>query len=42
MTLFGPIHHPLLDEIKALDADRLTPLDALMLVKQWQERLTQE
>jgi hypothetical protein len=28
-----------LDEIKALDPDRLTPLDALMLIKQWREKL---
>jgi DNA mismatch repair protein MutS len=42
LTLFGPVHHPLLDEIKELDPDRLTPLDALMLVKQWQERLAKE
>ncbi len=42
LTLFGPAHHPLLDEIKAIDLNRLAPLDALMLLKQWQERLTTE
>jgi DNA mismatch repair protein MutS len=42
LTLFGPVRHPLLDEIKGLDPDRLTPLDALMLVKEWRERLSQE
>jgi hypothetical protein len=31
-----------LDEIKAIDPDRLTPLDALMLVRQWRERLERE
>jgi DNA mismatch repair protein MutS len=39
LTLFGPARHPLLDEIKSLDPDRLTPLDALMLVREWRERL---
>jgi DNA mismatch repair protein MutS len=42
LTLFGPAHHPLLDEIKAVDPDRLSPLDALLLVKAWRERLSSE
>ena len=39
LTLFGPAEHPLLDEIKALDTNQLTPLQCLQIIQQWQERL---
>jgi DNA mismatch repair protein MutS len=39
LTLFGPAEHPLLDEIRGIDANRLTPLEALRLVSQWRESL---
>ncbi|MBW3598269.1 MAG: DNA mismatch repair protein MutS [Planctomycetes bacterium] len=42
LTLFGPVHHPLLDESRELDPNRLTPLEALTLIKDWRERLTEE
>jgi DNA mismatch repair protein MutS len=42
LSLFGPAHHPLLDEIKEIETDRLTPLDALLLLRQWKDRLAKE
>ncbi len=39
LTLFGPADHPLLDDIRQLDPNQLTPLDALGLVHKWQEQL---
>jgi DNA mismatch repair protein MutS len=42
LTLFGPAEHPLLDEIRAVDANHLTPLEALRLVSQWQESLREK
>ena len=42
LTLFGPADHPLLDEVRRVDLDQTTPLDALQLIKQWQESLAGE
>jgi len=42
MTLFGPADHPLLDEIRKLDLDATTPLDALGIIQQWQQMLAAE
>ncbi len=42
LTLFGPAEHPLLDGIRELDLDRLTPLEALSRIGQWQESLAAE
>jgi DNA mismatch repair protein MutS len=39
LTLFAPPEHPLLDAIRETDVDRLTPLEALQLLHQWQARL---
>jgi DNA mismatch repair protein MutS len=39
LTLFGPTDHPLLDEIRQLDVNQLTPLDALSLIHKWQGQL---
>lgn len=39
LTLFGPADHPLLDDIRQLDPNQLTPLDALGLIHKWQEQL---
>ncbi len=39
MTLFGPAHHPLVDKIKALDANQMTPIKALQTLHQWQVEL---
>ena len=42
MTLFGPAHHPLVDKIKALDANQLTPINALQMLHDWQSELVDE
>ena len=41
MTLFGPVNHPLVDKIKALDANQLTPINALQMLHQWQTELVE-
>ena len=40
LSLFGFEQHPLLDEVRASDLDNLTPLEALKLIGQWQQQLT--
>jgi DNA mismatch repair protein MutS len=42
LTLFGPPTHPLLDTIRDLETDALTPLQSLQLVHSWQQRLRSE
>jgi DNA mismatch repair protein MutS len=42
LTLFGPADHPLLDEVRSVDLDQTTPLEALQLVKRWQQSLAEE
>ena len=42
LTLFGFADHPLLDEIKATNLNDLTPMDALIQIKSWQEELQQD
>jgi len=42
LTLFGPADHPLLDELRKLDLDNTAPLEALKLIKQWQDTLAAE
>ena len=39
LTLFSPMDHPLLDEIRELELEGLTPLDALKRIEQWQQEL---
>ena len=41
MTLFGSPTHPLVDKIKALDANNLTPLNALEMLHQWKDDLSE-
>ncbi|MBX3411402.1 MAG: DNA mismatch repair protein MutS [Pirellulales bacterium] len=40
LTLFGPVEHPLLDKIRELDVNRLTPIEALSAIQTWQAELT--
>ena len=40
--MFGPIEHPLLDELRATDVNELTPLAALQRIQQWQQALQEE
>jgi DNA mismatch repair protein MutS len=42
MTLFATEEHPLLDEIRAVNLDDMTPRDALELLCSWQARLFEE
>jgi DNA mismatch repair protein MutS len=42
LTLFGPADHPLLDELRRLELNNVTPLQALQLLGQWQESLAKE
>jgi len=42
MTLFAPYDHPLIEKIRGTDINSLTPIDALTLIKEWQERLAEE
>jgi DNA mismatch repair protein MutS len=42
LTLFGPAEHPLVDDLRQLDLDNLTPLEALSRLKQWQDDLAAE
>jgi DNA mismatch repair protein MutS len=42
LTLFAPVEHPLLDEIRAADINALTPIAALQLIQQWKEKLNGE
>jgi DNA mismatch repair protein MutS len=39
LTLFGPAEHPLLDNIRKLDLNDTTPIEAMRLIQQWQETL---
>jgi DNA mismatch repair protein MutS len=39
LTLFGSPTHPLVDKIKALDANQLTPMNALQMLHAWKEDL---
>ena len=42
MTLFGPQEHPLLEEIRQLDLDHLTPLESMQHLAKWREMLREE
>ena len=42
MTLFGPVSHPLVDKIKALDANELTPLLVLQMLHSCQSELSED
>ncbi len=42
LTLFGPADHPMLDELRGLDLNNVTPMDSLRLLGEWQERLRKE
>ncbi|HLA86060.1 MAG TPA: DNA mismatch repair protein MutS [Thermoguttaceae bacterium] len=42
LTLFGPAEHPLLDELRELDLENTTPLDAMRRLAEWKHRLAAE
>ncbi|MGD9127606.1 MAG: DNA mismatch repair protein MutS [Planctomycetia bacterium] len=35
LTLFGPEEHPLIDELRRLDLNSTTPMQALLLIQKW-------
>ncbi|MCE9545938.1 MAG: DNA mismatch repair protein MutS [Planctomycetia bacterium] len=39
MSLFAPTEHPLLEEIRRVDANQMTPLEALKKISEWQQAL---
>ncbi|MCS7304097.1 MAG: DNA mismatch repair protein MutS [Thermoguttaceae bacterium] len=39
LTLFQPMEHPILDELRRLDLDKMPPLEALLWLKRWQEKI---
>ncbi len=39
LSLFGSVEHPLLDQIRSLDLNRLTPLEAMQTIYAWQDEL---
>ncbi len=41
MTLFGVNDHPLIEKIKCLDPNQLTPMNALEMVNKWKDELGQ-
>ena len=42
LTLFAAYEHPLLDRIRRLDLNTLTPLDAIRLIHEWQTEIQQD
>ena len=38
LTLFGAADHPLIDELRKLDLNNVTPLAAMQMLQRWQER----
>lgn len=42
LTLFAAYEHPLLDKIRGLNLDEMTPLQALQSIQQWQRELEDE
>lgn len=42
LTLFAPYDHPMLEEIREVDLNAITPIDAMQRIKQWQDRLRSE
>ncbi len=40
LTLFAPYDHPLLDEIRTTDLNKLTPIEALQCIQRWQQALS--
>ncbi len=39
MTLFEMVDHPLIEKIKSIDPDQVTPIDALQMLGQWKQEL---
>jgi DNA mismatch repair protein MutS len=42
LTLFYPIEHPILEELKKLNLNELSPIEVFQIVLNWQKRLKEE
>jgi hypothetical protein len=42
LTLFTPVDHPILDDLRQVDLNLTTPMAGLELLKTWQDRLAAE
>ena len=42
LTLFGATEHPMVDELRQLNLDEITPLAALQRLQQWQQSLAKD
>ena len=42
LTLFGAADHPLVDELRKLDLNNVTPLAAMQMLQRWQEEVVKE
>jgi DNA mismatch repair protein MutS len=42
LTLFGPADHPLIDELRRVDLNQVTPLAAMQMLQRWQDDLAKE
>ena len=42
MSLFGTEEHPLIETIRQVDLESLTPLESLQQLAEWQQQLEQE
>lgn len=41
-SLFGPEDHPIIEEIRQTDMNRMTPIDALKILSEWKQQLEEE
>jgi DNA mismatch repair protein MutS len=39
LTLFGTAHHPLIDELREVDINQLTPVEALVRIQAWKNQI---
>jgi DNA mismatch repair protein MutS len=39
LTLFGPLDHPVLEDLAGIDLNTLTPIEAMQLIARWKENL---
>jgi DNA mismatch repair protein MutS len=42
LTLFGPADHPVVDELRRVELNNITPMQAFQLLQEWQTTLAQE
>jgi DNA mismatch repair protein MutS len=42
LTLFGPASHPVVDELREVDVNQLTPMEALLKLQAWKQRVDAE